>query len=99
MTSSGRRIDSWFIELALEELGQDIRFFLDGAEGQVVKNQVHVCLQPADHDRDTEVDRLLALGATMLADHRTPDGAGWAVLQHPAGNGSCMTRAPLERHA
>src|SRR5947207_5622982 len=53
-----------------------VRFFLYGAEGQVVKNRVHVCLQPADHDRDTEVDHLLALGTTMLADHRTPDGAG-----------------------
>jgi predicted enzyme related to lactoylglutathione lyase len=60
---------------------------------------VHVCLQPANHDRDTEVDRLLALGATMLADRRRPDGAGWAVLQDPAGNEFCITRSSSERHA
>jgi hypothetical protein len=67
--------------------------------GKVVKNRVHVCLEPRDWDRDTEVDRLLALGATMLADHRTPDGAGWVVLNDPAGNEFCVTRSSSERHS
>jgi predicted enzyme related to lactoylglutathione lyase len=74
-------------------------FFQAVPEGKVVKNRVHVCLQPADHDRDMEVERLLALGATVLADHRTPEGAGWAVLQDPAGNEFCVTRSASERHA
>jgi predicted enzyme related to lactoylglutathione lyase len=74
-------------------------FFQAVPEGKVVKNRVHVCLQPVDQDRDVEVDRLLALGATMLADRRTPEGAGWAVLQDPAGNEFCVTRSSSERHA
>jgi predicted enzyme related to lactoylglutathione lyase len=74
-------------------------FFQAVPEGKVVKNRVHVCLQPRDRDRDAEVERLLALGATILADHRTPDGAGWVVLHDPAGNEFCMTRSSSERHS
>jgi predicted enzyme related to lactoylglutathione lyase len=73
-------------------------YFQAVPEAKVVKNRVHVCLQPADRDRDAEVDRLLAAGATVLADHRTPDGAGWAVLLDPAGNEFCVTRSAAERH-
>lgn len=73
-------------------------FFQAVSEGKVVKNRMHVCLQPADRDRDREVDRLLALGATTVADHRTADGAGWVVLQDLAGNEFCVTRSASERH-
>jgi predicted enzyme related to lactoylglutathione lyase len=55
-------------------------------------------LQPADRERDAEVERLLAQGATTLADHREPDGGGWVVLQDPAGNEFCVTRSDAERH-
>ncbi len=64
-----------------------------------MKNRVHVCLQPADRDRDKEVERVLALGATVLADHRTTGGEGWVVLGDPAGNEFCVTRSDAERHA
>jgi predicted enzyme related to lactoylglutathione lyase len=74
-------------------------FFQAVPEAKVGKNRVHVCLQPADRDRDAEVDRLQALGATMFSDHRTPDGAGWAVLQDPVGNEFCVTRSDAERHS
>ena len=47
-------------------------------EGKTVKNRVHVCLQPHDRERDAEVDRVVALGATVLADHRHKAAtAGW----------------------
>ena len=74
-------------------------FFQAVAEDKVVKNRVHVCLQPGDRDRDREVERVRALGATVLADHRTPDGYGWVVLGDPAGNEFCVTRSSSERHA
>jgi len=73
-------------------------YFQAVPESKSVKNRVHVCLQPADRSRDAEIDRLLAAGATLQSDHRTPDGAGWAVLQDPAGNEFCLTRAEPERH-
>jgi predicted enzyme related to lactoylglutathione lyase len=74
-------------------------FFQAVPEGKAVKNRVHVCLQPHDRDRDVEVDRVLALGATVLADHRTPGREGWVVLCDPAGNEFCLTRSSSERHS
>ena len=64
-------------------------------EPRTVKNRVHVCLSP-DLPRDREVDRLLALGASMVADRRTPD-RGWAVLADPEGNEFCLLRGPADR--
>jgi predicted enzyme related to lactoylglutathione lyase len=65
-------------------------------EAKTVKNRVHLDLQP-DHARDDEVDRLLGLGATLVADHRRPDGTGWATLADPEGNEFCVERSADER--
>ena len=35
-------------------------------------------------------ERLLALGASQLADHRRPDGSGWIMLADPEGNEFCI---------
>jgi hypothetical protein len=67
-------------------------------EPKAGKNRLHVDLQP-DHPRDDEVDRLLALGATWVADHRRPDGTGWATLADPEGNEFCVERSAVERAA
>ena len=74
-------------------------YFQAVPEDKTVKNRVHVCLQPGDRHRDAEVERLLALGATVLEDHRTPDGEGWVVLRDPAGNEFCVTRSAAERQS
>ncbi|GAA2708314.1 hypothetical protein GCM10010429_21380 [Micromonospora olivasterospora] len=73
--------------------------FLQVPEGKTVKNRVHLCLEPADRNRDAEVERLLALGATEVADHRRPDGTGWVVLADPEGNEFCVLRSAAERAA
>jgi predicted enzyme related to lactoylglutathione lyase len=67
-------------------------------EPKSTKNRLHLDLQP-DGPRDVEVDRLLALGATMFADHRRPDGTGWATLADPEGNEFCVERSAAERAA
>ncbi|MFF6958017.1 VOC family protein [Streptomyces sp. NPDC008317] len=67
-------------------------------EPKTVKNRVHLCLRP-DTTRDEEVDRLLALGATLLTDRRNPDGTGWAVLTDPEGNEFCVLRSQADREA
>ncbi len=72
--------------------------FLRVPEGKAVKNRLHFDLQP-DRPRDEEVDRLLALGATMVLDMRTPDGKGWAQLADPEGNEFCVERSAAERAA
>ncbi|PWI42978.1 VOC family protein [Streptomyces sp. ICBB 8177] len=71
--------------------------FLPVAEGKTVKNRLHLDLQPTDLPREAEVDRLLGLGAVLLADHRAPDGTGWAVLADPEGNEFCVERSAAER--
>ncbi|WP_433727213.1 VOC family protein [Actinoplanes sp. CA-051413] len=86
-------------EVVIEPPGGPRLYFQAVPESKQGKNRVHVCLEPSDRDRDAEVDRLLALGASVLGDHRTPDGAGWVVLLDPAGNEFCVTRSAAERHA
>ncbi|QOC92913.1 VOC family protein [Micromonospora craniellae] len=65
-------------------------------EGKVAKNRIHLDIQPIDRTRDEEADRLLDLGAMLVADHRRPDGKGWAVLADPEGNEFCVERSVAE---
>ena len=64
---------------------------------KTVKNRVHLDLQPQDITRDAEVERLLGLGASFVADHRKDDATGWAVLADPEGNEFCVERSKAER--
>ncbi|WP_228977882.1 VOC family protein [Streptomyces sp. DH12] len=73
--------------------------FIAVPEGKSVKNRLHLDLQPQDRTRDEEVERLLALGATLLSDRRRPDGTGWAVLADVEGNEFCVERSAAERAA
>ncbi|NUR63287.1 MAG: VOC family protein [Catenulispora sp.] len=77
-------------------VGSDL-LFIQVPESKAVKNRVHVDLQPQDRTRDEEVERLLTIGATLFADHRNPDGTGWAVLLDPEGNEFCVERSRAER--
>ncbi len=65
---------------------------------KTIKNRLHLDLTP-ETPRDEEVERLLGVGATLVADHRTPDGTGWAVLADPEGNEFCILRSDAERSA
>jgi hypothetical protein len=71
--------------------GQPRLLFERVPEGKSGKNRVHIDLQ-AGGRRDDEVDRLMQLGASFVADHRQPDGAGWVVLADPDGNEFCVER-------
>ena len=73
--------------------------FIRVPEPKAVKNRVHLDVTPTDRTRDEEVDRLLALGATQVADHRRPGGLGWVVLADPEGNEFCVERSAAERAA
>ncbi|MED7948589.1 VOC family protein [Streptomyces sp. BE303] len=73
--------------------------FIQVPEGKTVKNRIHLDVQPQDRTRDEEVERVLALGATLVGDHRTPDGKGWATLADIEGNEFCVERSAAERIA
>ncbi|WP_026424246.1 VOC family protein [Actinokineospora inagensis] len=78
-------------EVWIAQPGGPTLYFNRVPEAKTVKNRVHLCLRP-DGPRDEEVDRLLAAGASMVADLRRPDGRGWAVLGDPEGNEFCVLR-------
>ena len=69
--------------------------FIEVPDEKVVKNRLHLDLRPADATRNEEVDRLLGLGATQVADHRGIRGGdtGWVVLADPQGNEFCILRS------
>ncbi|GIG00561.1 VOC family protein [Catellatospora citrea] len=64
--------------------------FVPVSDAKTGKNRVHLDLRP--DDRDAEVDRLIALGAT-----RVDIGQGepyWVVLADPEGNEFCVLSSP-----
>ncbi|MDT0342840.1 VOC family protein [Streptomyces litchfieldiae] len=75
-----------------------VLFFNEVPEPKAVKNRIHLCLRP-ETSREEEVERLLGLGATMVADRRKPDGSGWAVLADPEGNEFCVLSSESDRAA
>jgi len=65
--------------------------FVAVPEGKTVKNRVHIDVSPIDRDHESEVQRLLDLGA-----RRVDVGQGsapWAVLADPEGNEFCVLRS------
>ncbi|MFH8837079.1 VOC family protein [Streptomyces sp. NPDC017868] len=75
-----------------------VLYFNQVSEPKTVKNRLHLCLRP-ETSRDQEVERILGLGATFVADHRNADGSGWAVLADPEGNEFCVLRSDSDRAA
>jgi predicted enzyme related to lactoylglutathione lyase len=71
--------------------------FLRVPDAKSVKNRLHLDLAPVGRTRDEEVERALALGATLHDDQRRPDGTGWVTLADPEGNEFCVERSRAER--
>ncbi|MFI2782022.1 VOC family protein [Streptomyces sp. ALB3] len=84
---------------ALVEAPGAALLFVTVPESKSTKNRVHLDVRPEDRTRDEEVERLLALGATPVADHRKPDGRGWVTLADPEGNEFCVECGARERAA
>ena len=72
--------------------------FIEVPETKAVKNRLHFDLRPRTGSRDEEVERVRALGATEVADHRGEHGpgTGWVVLADPEGNEFCILRSQAE---
>jgi predicted enzyme related to lactoylglutathione lyase len=63
-------------------------FFEHVPEPKAAKNRLHVDLLDPDAGA---VDRLVALGASVIAEHElSPGGHRWTVLQDPEGNEFCV---------
>ena len=72
--------------------------FIQVPDTKSVKNRLHFDLRPRAGTRDEETERVLALGATLVEDHRGDfgPGTGWAVLADPEGNEFCILRSEAE---
>jgi predicted enzyme related to lactoylglutathione lyase len=73
--------------------------FIPVPEGKTAKNRLHLDLGPTDCTRDEQVGAAVARGATIIGDHRRPDGAGWVTMADPEGNEFCIERSDAERGA
>ena len=73
--------------------------FIEVPDAKVVKNRLHLDLEPTAGTRDDELARLLGLGAREVDDLRNPDGTGWVVLSDPEGNEFCILRPAADRAA
>lgn len=65
------------------------RFFVQVPEPKTVKNRMHADYHSSD--RAAEVDRLVSLGATVIAEH-DEWGTRWTVLADPEGNEFCIAQ-------
>jgi Glyoxalase-like domain len=70
--------------------------FIEVSDPKATKNRIHFDLQPVNLSRDQEIERLLQLGATEVADRRTADGGGWMTMADLEGNEFCVVRSQAE---
>ena len=72
--------------------------FIEVPDGKSVKNRVHLDLRPRTDLRDTEIERVIAHGATVVSDHRGQygPGTGWVTFADPEGNEFDILRSPAE---
>ena len=83
--------------MIIDPLGGNRLLFIEVPEAKERKNRIHFDLAPTDRRRDPEVERLVALGAVVVADRRNDDGTGWVTLADPEGNELCVLRSDQER--
>jgi predicted enzyme related to lactoylglutathione lyase len=74
-----------YVELRLD--GATPLLFQPVAEDKVVKNRVHLDIAPAEIEQYAEIDRLVALGAKVVADD---PAVPFVVLADPEGNEFCV---------
>ncbi|MDQ4052543.1 MAG: VOC family protein [Actinomycetota bacterium] len=65
--------------------------FMPTPDRKRVKNRLHLDLTTSADDRDDEIERVLALGATRVDVGQTGDES-WDVLADPEGNEFCVVR-------
>jgi len=69
--------------------------FMPSPDDKVVKNRVHLDLNPGpdttDSEREAEIERIIALGARRVDVGQRGDET-WTVLADPEGNEFCVIR-------
>jgi predicted enzyme related to lactoylglutathione lyase len=65
--------------------------FMPVSDPKRVKNRLHLDITTSASDRDTEIERLLGLGAQKVDIGQT-SAESWIVLADPEGNEFCLVR-------
>jgi len=65
--------------------------FIKVPETKITKNRLHLDIQPIDGDMESEVERLVELGATRIDVLNEPSGT-WTVMNDPEGNEFCVLK-------
>jgi predicted enzyme related to lactoylglutathione lyase len=79
----------WLVAPPSDQEGPRLAF-VPTSEPKNGKNRVHVDIVPGDRSQAAEMDRLIALGASVVDDRRRHEAAGWVVLADPEGNEFCL---------
>ena len=66
-------------------------FFLKVPEAKTAKNRLHLDIQPVDGAMESEVERLVELGATRIDVFNEPSET-WTVMNDPEGNEFCVLK-------
>jgi hypothetical protein len=69
-----------------------VLYFQRVPEAKTVKNRVHLDVR-AEDTMAGEIDRLVAIGATVVQEHRLAH-ALWTVMRDPEGNEFCVASGP-----
>ncbi|MCY4475273.1 MAG: VOC family protein [Chloroflexi bacterium] len=77
----------WVAVLTSDEPAQPRIIILQVPENKTAKNRVH--LEFNTDDLKSEADRIVALGATLVAEREFGD-TRWIVMQDPEGNEFCL---------
>ena len=65
--------------------------FLKVPEGKTVKNRLHLDIEPSETTMESEVERLIGLGATRIKLFNESSGP-WTVMIDPEGNEFCVAQ-------
>jgi predicted enzyme related to lactoylglutathione lyase len=80
-----------FASIGIGDTGDPSWLFAQVPEPKTAKNRCHVDLHAEDRDAVAlEVERLVALGATVIRPPKEEFGTYWATLQDPEGNELCI---------
>ena len=83
------------VEIAGKLSGAPTLVFVPVPEPKTVKNRVHIDVNPTATDHETELERLLALGAQRVDVGQTAE-VSWVVLADPEGNEFCLLRRQVD---
>jgi hypothetical protein len=72
--------------------------FIEVPDAELPAKRIHFDLRPRTGSRDDEVERVRALGAKEVGDHRGQygPGTGWVTFADPEGNQFCVLRSQAE---